>query len=771
MIDFLIGLTGHGVRKIAIMVFIMSLRYRIFATMNTEYLEFLEKKKATHTESGFDIKEEDLNPVLFDFQKFVVRRALKKGRYAIFSGTGTGKSLMEMAWAEQVVKHTGKPVLILGFLAVADQIYEMAKEFGFEVKYWDEHWQTRYEDCNAPMERGHVFITNYEQLDNVNLDLFSGVVADEAGIMKNFEGAIRNKMVEGLRQTPYKLACTATPSPNDPMELGNQSEFLNVMSRNEMLAMYFVHDGGETSKWRLKGHAEQIYWDWVSTWAIMFQSPADIGFDTKGYDLPPLNIQERQVKTTQRENGLLFNDTAVSATNFNKELRLTKIDRLDIAAEIVNNSSEIFLIWVKQNEEGDYLKKLIPGAVEVKGNDDREYKREKLLAFAKGEIRVLITKIKIAGWGMNFQKCHNQIFAAPDFSFEGIYQGMRRSYRFKQDHPVNIYLITTDTMQNVTLSLKRKEEAHQKMQTAMIKSMTKNLNLKSNGKMKRENKVFANEDFTLKLGDCVQLSREIPDESVDISVFSPPFASLYTYSDELEDMGNSKDYKEFITAFDFLVEQLFRVTKTGRLVCVHCMDLPIQKGKEGYIGIRSFSNMIINSFEKHDFVFHTEVVLWKNPVTEMQRTKALGLLHKQLKKDAAMSRVGLPDKLLVFRKDGEAVNPVHVNIPVEVWQKWASPVWMDIDFGNTLNVREAREEKDERHIAPLSLDIIERVLSLWSNEGDLVLTPFAGIGSEIFQAVKMNRRGLGFELKQSYYKQAVKNCMSAEESKKQLKIF
>jgi hypothetical protein len=735
------------------------------------YKEFLRNKLFKHIDSGFDVKESELNSNLFDFQKWVVRRALKRGRYAIFSGTGTGKSLMEMAWAEQVVNHTGKPVLILGFLAVADQIYEMAKQFGFEIKYWDSEWQAKYENCTSEMQRGYVFITNYEQLDNVNLDLFAGVVADEGGIMKNFEGAIRNKLIDGLRHTPYKLSCTATPSPNDPMELGNQSEFLNVMSRNEMLAMYFVHDGGETSKWRLRGHAEQVFWDWVSTWAIMFQSPADIGFDTKGYDLPPLNMQERQIKTAQRENGLLFNDTAVSATNFNKELRITKSERLDIAAEIANSTNEMYLIWIKQNEEGEYLKKLIPDAIEVQGNDTREWKREKLLAFARGEIRVLITKIKVAGFGMNFQACHNQIFASPDFSFEGIYQGIRRSYRFRQDHAVNIFLITTDTMQNVIENLKRKERAHQKMQTSMVKAMTKNLEHEKEGKVERVFEEFKDEDFTIQLGDCVELIADVPDESIDYTIYSPPFSDLYVYSDQIEDMGNSKNYDEFLEAYNYLVRELYRVTKTGRNVSVHCMDLPIQKGKEGYIALRDFSGMIREGMEKVGFVYHSRCTVWRNPVTEMQRTKALGLLHKQLKKDSAMSRQGLPDYVLTFRKNGDPVSPVHCMIPVDMWQGWASPVWMDIDFGNTLNAREAREEQDEKHIAPLSLDIIERCIGLWSNEGDKVLSPFAGIGSELYQALKMNRTALGFELKKAYYDKAVKNCIAAVESKKQLQLF
>lgn len=273
---------------------------------------------------------------------------------------------------------------------------------------------------------------------------------------------------------------------------------------------------------------------------------------------------------------------------------------------------------------------------------------------------------------------------------------------------------------------------------------------------------YVTDNVALYQGDCVQLIRELRDESIGFSIFSPPFSDLYVYSDAIEDMGNCKDYNEFFKAFDFLTTELYRVMKSGRLVAVHCMDLPIQKGKEGYIGLRDFSGMILKSFQQAGFIYHSRVTIWKNPVTEMQRTKALGLLHKQLSKDSAMSRVGIPDYLMVFRKDGDAVDPVHCDINVDTWQKWASPVWMDIDYSDTLNKTDARDGKDEKHVCPLQLPTIKRAVSLWSNDGDIVLTPFMGIGSEVYQSVLLRRKGIGFELKESYFKEAVKNVKVAE---------
>jgi len=303
----------------------------------------------------------------------------------------------------------------------------------------------------------------------------------------------------------------------------------------------------------------------------------------------------------------------------------------------------------------------------------------------------------------------------------------------------------------------------------MTKSVNKNLD-KPNRKTRMEDYV-KNDDYFIGLGDCVELIKQVPSDSVGLSVFSPPFAELYTYSDELEDMGNSKNYNEFLFAFNFLVEELYRVIWSGRNVVVHCMDLPIQKGKEGYIGLRDFSGMMLESFTKAGFIYHSRVTIWKDPVVKMQRTKALGLLHKQVKKDAAMSRVGIPDYLMVFRKPGEHENPVRCNIPVDLWQKYASPVWNDIDYGKTLNGREGRDKKDEKHIAPLQLQTIERAIHLWSNEGDKVLTPFMGIGSEVYQALKMKRKGIGFELKTSYFNLAKKNLESAILKRSQSTLF
>lgn len=735
------------------------------------YNEFLSKKEKTISPEGFSVNLNELNSKLFDFQKTIIQKALQKGRFALFADCGLGKTFMQLEWANQIYKNTQNPVLIIAPLAVNRQTVEEGEKWGIIVK-------NAFADPDASIQ-----IINYEQLDNIDCGKFSGVVLDESSILKNYEGKIKTSLVEKFKNTPFKLACTATPSPNDPMELGNHSEFLGYMTRSAMLAMYFIHDGSNTSKWRLKGHAVKRFYKFVSQWAVMIATPSDIGYNSDKYILPTLNYVNKVIKTPPRNNGLLFNETAINATNFNNELRLTKIDRLESAAEIVNKSSDPFIIWIKQNEEGQLLKKLIPDAVEVKGSDSNEIKEKNLLGFAKNEFRVLITKAKIAQYGLNYQNCNNQIFASLDFSFEALYQAIRRSYRFGQKKPVNIYIITTDTMSNVLSSIKNKQLNFEKMQ----KEMTSNIVFNQEKSKKNNSHEFVqNEFYTIKRGDSCQLIKEIPDDSVDFSIFSPPFSSLYVYSDYIEDMGNSKSDDEFYMHFGFLVEDLYRIIKPGRNVSVHCMNLPTSKSKDGYIGIKDFRGDLIRLFLEKGFIYHSEVTIWKDPVVAMQRTKAIGLLHKQMVKDSTISRQGIPDYLVTFRKPGVNNNPVYGeldhwagddsfkqsgNLSIDLWQRYASPVWMDINQSNTLQYMAAKQNEDERHIAPLQLDVIHRALQLWTNKGDIVFTPFLGIGSEIYESILLERKGIGFELKDSYFELAKKNLAIALEKRMQTKLF
>lgn len=719
-----------------------------------DYPEFLARKAITDPPTGL-AKIPALCAALFDFQCDIVAWALRRGRAAIFADCGMGKTAMQLEWA----RHVPGNVLILAPLAVASQTVREGEKFGITV---------RYARSQAEVQPG-ITITNYEMLAHFDASYFAGVVLDESSILKSYDGTTRTQIIEAFAKTPFRLACTATPAPNDYMELGNHAEFLGVMSRVEMLAMFFVHDGGETQKWRLKGHAESEFWKWLASWAVCIRKPSDLGYDDGDFVLPELILHQITVKVDEPTQGFLF---AVEASSLQERLqarRETIAERVAECAKIANGTNKPFLVWCNLNEESAQLKAAIDGAVEVKGSDANEHKERAMLGFTAGDVRCLVTKPSIAGFGMNWQHCSHMAFVGLSDSYEQFYQAVRRCWRFGQKSPVNVYVITAETEGAVVANIKRKEIDAMNMAENMVAHM-KDLNsaaIKGTERQKSEyvREVAKGEGWTLHLADCVEVTQELPDDSLHYSIYSPPFASLYTYSNSDRDMGNCKDDATFMEQYRFLVREMYRATMPGRLVSFHCMNLPTSKQNHGYIGIRDFRGELIRLHEEEGWIFHSEVCIWKDPVTAMQRTKALGLLYKQLRKDSAMSRQGIPDYLVTMRKPGdnpENVSHLSEDFPVEIWQNYASPVWMDINPSDTLSFREAREHNDERHICALQLQVIERGIRLWSNPGDLVFSPFGGIGSEGYQALRMGRRFLGAELKRSYWQQACKNLEQAK---------
>lgn len=722
-----------------------------------KYKEFLKSKQQKQINSGFIIDEDQLNPAMFDFQKSIVKWALARGRSAIFAGTGLGKTLMQLEWANRVHIETSQNVLIVAPLSVAHQTVREGGKFNIAVNY------SRHQGDVIP----GITITNYEMLSEFDLSLFVGVVLDESSILKHQQGKVRTYIIEATKDIPYKLSCTATPAPNDHMELGSQCEFLGIMTAIEMLAMFFVHDGGETTKWRLKGHGKYKFWEWMAGWSVFIQNPSDLGFDGSAYILPELNIIEHKIDTNIVTDGL-FVMPAQGLQERRKASRLTLNERCLLASDIVNSSNDNFVIWCHLNDESDELRKSIDDSLDIKGSYTIEKKEQTIDDFASGELKNLISKASITGFGLNWQHINNMVFVGLNDSWEMFYQAIRRCYRFGQKNQVNVHIITTDLESSVLNNIKRKEMQAEVMMKEMASYMAnftkrelKGLTMEDSSYIRE---VVKTEKYELHHSDCVDLASEIKDNSIDYTVYSPPFESLYTYSNSDRDMGNSKSTNEFWDHYKFLISEHFRITKPGRLVSVHCMNLPTSKVRDGVIGLRDFRGEIIRQFIDVGFIYHSEVAIWKDPVVAMQRTKALGLLHKQIKKDSAMSRMGLPDYVVTFRKPGENIDPIaHTpeDFPVSEWQDIASPIWMDIKQGNTLQYRQARDSNDERHIAPLQLSVIERCLKLWSNPGDLVFSPFTGIGSEGYMSVKMGRRFIGSELKKSYYDIAVKNLYDA----------
>ena len=736
----------------------------------TEYEEFLASKLISDPSTGLS-EIPELNPMLFDFQRDITAWALRRGRGCVFADCGMGKTIIQLEWAH----HIPGNVLIVAPLAVSTQTIREAEKFHEEKIEYSQYGE-------VPTR---ISITNYERLGHFDPANYTGIVLDESGILKNYTGKIRTEIIEQFGSIPYRLACTATPAPNDYMELGNHAEFVGAMTRTEMLSMFFVHDGGETQKWRLKGHAENEFWRWVASWAVMIRKPSDLGYEDGDFILPPLEIEQITISYDTPQNGFLLPVEAKTLQERQHARRDTIMERAEEAARQVNSSTDQWLVWCDRNDESTALRKLIPGAVEVRGSDKTQHKINSARGFADGSIRVLISKPSIFGHGLNFQSCHNVAFVGLSDSYEQYYQAVRRCWRFGQESTVKVRIIVSELEGAVVRNIERKEADAMRMAKEMVGHMheinEENIRGITRSRAEYREDVESGDGWTMYLGDTVDVHREIASDSVDYMIFSPPFSSIYTYSASDRDMGNCKGDDEFYQHYQYLVAEQFRTLRPGRLLSFHCMNLPTSKTHDGYIGIKDFRGDMIKMYQDAGFIFHSEVVIWKNPVTAMQRTKALGLLHKQIVKDSAMSRQGIPDYLVTMRKPGENTKPISGELDhyvgddgkdigtrrysIDVWQRYASPIWMDINPSDTLQRTSAREEKDERHIAPLQLQVIHRALQLWSLPDDLVVSPFAGIASEGYEAIKMGRRFIGVELKESYWRQGVKNLKAAEAAK------
>ena len=722
-----------------------------------EYAAFLAAKAITSPLAGLS-SVPPLSAHLFPFQADIVRWALKRGRAAIFADCGMGKTPMQLEWASVVAGQVG-PVLILAPLAVAHQTVREGLKFHTHVVY----------ARSQPERLTDITITNYEMLEHFDPSKFAGVVLDESSILKSYDGKMRTAIIDAFTQTSYRLACTATPAPNDYMELGNHAQFVGSMSRVEMLSMFFVHDGGETQQWRLKGHAQKDFWKWLASWSVMLRKPSDLGYDDGAFILPKLTLHEHVIRVERATPGFLFALEAATLQERIAARRESVEDRVAEAASLVNASDQPWVVWCNLNSESDALRKAIPDAIEIKGNQSVEEKEAAIVAFLDGSKRVLVTKATMSGFGLNFQHCAHMAFVGLSDSWEQFYQAIRRCYRFGQMREVNAHVIIADTEGAVLKNIKDKDAAAGAMASQIVNYMRLEMKTNITGTVRTmdeyQTNIISSDGWTMYLGDCVDIVKEIPTDSIHYSIFSPPFASLYTYSASDRDMGNCKDQGEFLAHFAYLVKDLYRVTMPGRLVSFHCMNLPTSKTHHGYIGIRDFRGDLIRLFEQAGWILHSEVCIWKDPVTAMQRTKALGLLYKQLKKDSAMSRQGIPDYLVTMRKPGDnpqRVTHTEADFPVGVWQNYASPVWMDINPSDTLQFRSAREDADERHICPLQLGVIQRGIELWTNPGDTVRSPFAGIGSEGYVALQNGRKFIGCELKKSYYEQACANLGQAK---------
>jgi hypothetical protein len=437
-----------------------------------QYRAIIARKRVAFEARGFtDIKDSELHPMLFDHQRHGVEFALRAGCSALFYDTGLGKALMALAWGDTVVKRTNKPVLMLAPLAVAMQLSREAEKFGIDAKL------SRF---GTPPSNPCIAITNYERLEKFDPNDYAGVILDESSILKSFNGATTKKLSATFNQMPYRLACTATPAPNDHSELGTHSEFLGALSQSQMLVRWFIHDSMNTGTWRMKGHAVQDFWDWVASWARCVSKPSDLGFSDDGFILPELNVKrhiveaDRTINAGEEKNGqsLLFRMPNTSATSIHTEKRLTKEDRAAKVAELIGNEpDEPWVIWVDTDYDAEAVRAALPDVVEVSGKMKIDQKEERLDGFSRGEVKRLLTKTKIAGMGLNWQHCARQCFAGLSFSYEAYYQAIRRSWRFGQTRPVHAHVVCADTEAAIWDVVSRKAGDHEHMKAEMSAAM------------------------------------------------------------------------------------------------------------------------------------------------------------------------------------------------------------------------------------------------------------------------------------------------------------
>jgi superfamily II DNA or RNA helicase len=426
------------------------------------YEEFLKSKQQRFHGDGFACDASVLPAAMFEWQQKIVAWACKKGRAALWADTGLGKTVMQLAWADQVIRHTKKPVLILTPLAVSYQTEAEARRFGLAAHVIE----------NPTSDGPMIHITNYQKLHRFDASIYGGVVLDESSILKSFQGKTKTLLTETFAEIPYRLACTATPAPNDHLELGNHSDFLGIMPQKEMLARWFLNDLMGNMSWRLKAHAHKDFWRWVASWALVLRSPKDLGYDSTGYDLPTLHLHHITIPTEGiRIGGMLFADASLSATTLHDVLRQTAPIRAKKAEEIVNSlKSQSCLLWTHTNYEADEIRKTID-TEEVRGSDTDEHKEKILLGFADGSVTRLLTKPSLAGFGMNWQRCQHMIFVGMDYSYEKFYQAVRRCWRYGQTKEVHAYLLCTDMEWRLFDSLAKKQAAHTQMQDEMIAMM------------------------------------------------------------------------------------------------------------------------------------------------------------------------------------------------------------------------------------------------------------------------------------------------------------
>ena len=827
-----------------------------------EYLEFLKSKIEIASESGFEVDRDRLNKALKPHQQDAVAWALKGGRRALFESFGLGKTVQELEFCHQVVKRKGGKALIVIPLGVKQEFRQDAVNvLGYEKPKYVRNQQEAVE------AEEDILLTNYERVRDGDIEpsYFMEASLDEASVLRSFGSKTYQTFLDKFKGVPYKLVATATPSPNRYKELIHYAGYLEVMDTGQALTRFFQRDSTKANNLTLYKNQEDEFWLWVSSWALFITKPSDINpeYSDQGYELPPLKVNWHELPVSygnavEKDGQLaLFTEAAAGLKEAAQIKRESIGQRCSKMREIVEASpGDHFVLWHDLEDERHAIKKALPGTVEIYGSQDYELREKRVIDFSKGKTRLFATKKSLSGSGCNFQKhCHREIFLGIDYEFNDFIQAVHRCYRFLQTEEVVVDIIYMENEREIKETLIKKWENH----NHMVKKMTgivKKYGLSSAGmektlerKMGVETVRIEGKSYTAVHDDCVEETRRMEADSIDLIHTSIPFGNHYEYSANYNDFGHNENTVQFFKQMDFLTPELLRVLKPGRVAAVHVKDRVLfgNVTGTGMPTIEPFHALCISHYMKHGFQYFGMITVLTDVVRENNQTYRLGWSEQC--KDGTKMGVGCPEYILLFRKlptnrsKGYADDPVrkskekytrarwqidahgywrssgnrllskeelsevsvdnlqrvyrkysreciydygeHIRLAEKLDQENRLPatfmvvapgswnqmeIWDDINRMRTLNTQQSRR-RQQMHVCPLQLDIVERIINRYSNEGDVVLDPFGGLMTVPMTAVKMGRRGYGIELNPDYFRDGVGYLQAAEEERETPTLF
>ena len=822
-----------------------------------EYIEFLKSKIDIAPKTGIEISEEDVNPILKPHQRDAVIWAVRGGRRALFESFGLGKTVQALEWCNIITRKEGGQALIVLPLGVKQEF----KRDAVELLGLDEPQYVRnMNEVQAATSR--IVLTNYERVRDGDIDptYFKAVSLDEAAVLRSFGSKTYQTFLQKFKGIPYKLVNTATPSPNKYKELIHYGGFLEVMDTGQALTRFFKRDSTKANHLTLYPEREDEFWVWLSSWALFITKPSDLGYDDTGYDLPPLKINYHKLSdsgvTVDRDGQFeLTRDLALSLSECAAEKRNSIDRRVAVAKSIIDSEPDNnFIIWHDLEAERHAIKKAIPNVVDIFGSQDYDLREKRVIDFSNGKTRLFATKKELSGSGCNFQKhCHRAIFLGIDYEFNDFIQAVHRIYRFLQTEQVVIDIILTENEEGILDVLLKKWQQHnyltKKMTDIIKKYGLSNANTSQLERKLGVERVQVNGDnYTAILNDCVEETRNMQNNSVDLIHTSIPFSNHYEYSANYNDFGHNATTGKFFEQMDFLTPELYRILKPGRVAAIHVKDRVLfgNATGTGMPTIEPFHVFVIEHYMKHGFQYFGMITVITDVVRENNQTYRLGWTENC--KDGSKMGVGCPEYILLFRKLPTDTSKAYADVPVVKskddytkgqWQidahafyrsdgnrlvgkeelakmsqsalqklykkysrnnvydykkhvelaneldkngklpstfmlippaSWCDEVWDDINRMNTLNTQQSRR-KATMHVCPLQIDIVERIINRYSNVGDTVFDPFAGLFTVPYIAVKMGRYGIGTELNADYFRDGVGYLKSTDEVTDQLTLF